>query len=225
MTLGERIAQARKSARLTQRQIADHFGVTANAISLWEKDETVPSAARLEELANLLHVPFTWLATGQDESTTGAHRLRDSSPGTLPLPTRRDMPQNLPVLGVTAGGDGGDFEMNGSTIDYLLRPPGLAGVRDAFALFVVSDSMWPRFAPGETVFVHPHRPPTPGSDVVVEMKAAEGSPFPCYLKRLVRRTANELVLQQFNPPKEIRVPLSKVRHVYRILTPNELLGV
>jgi phage repressor protein C with HTH and peptisase S24 domain len=234
-TLGERIVQARKDVGLTQRQVGDHFGVTANAISLWEKDETAPSAARIEELAKLLNVTFTWLATGEgdmrlilhgdpNQPAPRLHRARDVQ--TTPLPSRNTMPQNLPVLGVTAGGDGGDFDLNGETIDYLLRPPGLAGVRDAFALFVISDSMYPRFAQGETVFVHPHRPVRPGDDVVVELKAPEGQALHCYLKRLVKRTASELVLEQFNPPRrDIRIPVAKVRNVYRILTPNELLGV
>lgn len=233
MSLGERIAQARKAAGLTQQQVGDHFGITRNAVSLWESDENAPTAARIEDLAALLQVSYAWLGSGQGEMhmipgdpnqpSPRVHRVRDAAPATLP--TRHQMPQNLPVLGVTVGGDGGDFERNGQTIDYLLRPPGLAGVRDAFALYVMSDSMWPRFAHGETVFVHPHRPARPGDDVVVELKAPDGEPIPCYLKRLVRRTAKELVLEQFNPRKEIPIPASKVRHVYRILTPNELLGI
>lgn len=233
MSLGERIAQARKTAGLTQQQVASHFNLTRNAVSLWESGENRPSAARLEELATMFAVAFEWLATGRGDPTptTGvAAGVRDAPAAvTVPLPSRREMPQNLPVLGTTVGGSddhNGSFELNGQTIDYVMRPPGLAGARDAFALFVVSDSMAPRYEPGDLVFVHPHRPVTPGCDVVVELKGPDGTPGQCFIKRLVRMTARELLLAQFNPPRDdIAIARHLVRNVFRILTPKELLGV
>lgn len=146
-------------------------------------------------------------------------------PTMLDIPSLADMKRDLEVRGIAVGGDDASFEFNGEVVDYVRRPPGLVGARKAFAIYITGSSMSPRFEEGEIVFVHPGRPATPGCDVVVELHGRHGEPGPCYVKRLVRRTATKLALTQFNPPKDLQLELSKVRVVYRILTPAELLGV
>lgn len=42
MALGDKLKAARKAAKKTQDQVADHLDITKGAVSQWENDETVP---------------------------------------------------------------------------------------------------------------------------------------------------------------------------------------
>lgn len=54
-TLGKRIMTARKRLGLTQDQLAEQLGVTAQAVSKWENDQSCPDIAMLPKLAELFH--------------------------------------------------------------------------------------------------------------------------------------------------------------------------
>ncbi|RKQ70151.1 LexA family transcriptional regulator [Oceanibaculum indicum] len=130
----------------------------------------------------------------------------------------------LPVYGQAAGGDNGAFLLNGETVDRVRCPPALLNVQGAFAVYVMGDSMSPRYEPGELVFVHPTRPPSPGDDVIVEMIGDHGEPGPSYLKRLVRRTSDRVRVKQFNPPRDdIDYEAARIKRIYRVMSATELL--
>lgn len=148
---------------------------------------------------------------------------------TSPLPAREMMLRDVPVFGTAAGSGGeGAFLMNwaGGPIDYIRRPPGIAAARGVFAIYVENDSMAPRYEPGEPVYCDPHKPPAIGSYVVVVLDGeAPGDPPQAFLKRLVRRTASELICEQFNPPREIRFPTARIKQIARVLDWRDLTGV
>lgn len=96
--------------------------------------------------------------------------------------------------------------------------------KNIYALYVVGDSMEPRYDEGDLVFVHMDRPPTIGCDVVVQVKDGEDEPITAYIKTLKRRTAKTLYLEQYNPKDVMEVPLSTVKSVHKILTTNEIYG-
>ena len=50
-TLGKRIASHRKRLKLTQDQLAEQLGVTAQAVSKWENDLSCPDIGILPQLA------------------------------------------------------------------------------------------------------------------------------------------------------------------------------
>lgn len=52
-TLGKRIAQNRKNLGLTQDQLAEKLGVTAQAVSKWENDQSCPDISILPQLAEI----------------------------------------------------------------------------------------------------------------------------------------------------------------------------
>ncbi len=56
MTLGERIKLGRKSSGLSLRALAEEVGVSAQAISKYERDQDVPSSGVLLRLARALGV-------------------------------------------------------------------------------------------------------------------------------------------------------------------------
>ena len=62
MTLGERIRQNRKQNNMTQEYLAEHLGVTRQAVSKWENDTAVPTMENLLELSSLFGIPLNALA-------------------------------------------------------------------------------------------------------------------------------------------------------------------
>lgn len=52
-TLGKRIVQNRKQLGLTQDQLAEQLGVTAQAVSKWENDQSCPDISMLPHLAEI----------------------------------------------------------------------------------------------------------------------------------------------------------------------------
>ena len=52
-TLGNRIMENRKRLKLTQDQLAEKLGVTAQAVSKWENDQSCPDITMLPKLAEI----------------------------------------------------------------------------------------------------------------------------------------------------------------------------
>ena len=201
-------------------------------------------AARL--LAQKLGVSWLWLFAGEGEPRAG--RRASSGPVTpfdpppashpsevdlsvgMSLRSLATMKRDIPVRGTVVGGTDGDFSFNGDVVDMVRRPPGLVGAASVFALYVHGDSMSPRFESGDLIFINPSRPPTPGCDVVVEMAPKLGETTgPCYVKRLLRRTADKVALRQFNPPpgvkQDFELDRQEIKNIWRVLTAGELLGL
>ena len=65
MTLGERIAMLRKKMNLTQEELGEAFGLSAQAVSKWERNESCPDILILPKLAKRLGVTVDTLLTGE----------------------------------------------------------------------------------------------------------------------------------------------------------------
>lgn len=61
MTFGEKLRLARKSARLTQEQLAEKLLVSRQAITKWESDKGFPDIENLKQLSALLGVSIDYL--------------------------------------------------------------------------------------------------------------------------------------------------------------------
>lgn len=138
------------------------------------------------------------------------------------------LPHDLRVLGVAACGkhEDGDFILNGDTVQHIKRPSILIGVKDAFAVYLMGDSMLPKYKPGKKVYVHTAQPPQIGDDVLVELyPETESDPAgQAMVKELVARTPTKIRLKQHNPPDDrIEIERKRVKHIYRIVPYDELL--
>jgi SOS-response transcriptional repressor LexA len=123
----------------------------------------------------------------------------------------------IPVYGHAMGGKDGEFILSGNQVSEVLAPPNLSHVPDAYAVYVVGDSMEPRYFAGETVFVNPRLPISRGAFVVAQIsKGQEGVPR-AYLKRFVSQDTKRLRLEQYNPKKILEFPVSAVVAVHRIV--------
>lgn len=68
-TLGKRIAQYRKEQGLTQENLAERLGISSQAVSKWETDQTCPDILLLPQLSKLLGVSVDTLLTGECSPT------------------------------------------------------------------------------------------------------------------------------------------------------------
>ncbi len=67
MTIGKRIALLRKEKGLTQEDLANAMGVSPQAVSKWENDQTCPDISALPKLSKLLGVTVDELLSGKEE--------------------------------------------------------------------------------------------------------------------------------------------------------------
>jgi phage repressor protein C with HTH and peptisase S24 domain len=167
----------------------------------------------LVAIARELDVTVPWLQ-GDDDAP------KEPSAGQPPLPGR-----TLPVYGTAAGALDGALHMTTDVIEWIPCPAGLAGARDAYALYVVGDSMVPRFRHGEIIFVAPHRPPVPGDDVVIQVRHSESGATQSWVKEFVRLNGDEVVVRQHNPASEKRFARGDVVEMHRVMRINELVGL
>ena len=64
MSIGERINNLRKQQNISQVQLAKALGVSRQAISKWENDQSTPDTLNLIQLADVLGTDSEYIATG-----------------------------------------------------------------------------------------------------------------------------------------------------------------
>lgn len=76
MTLGEKIASARKEKGMTQEILAEQLGVTRQAVARWETGKALPGTANLFMLRQLLGIPLEAadMEATDLEGTTGTEK-------------------------------------------------------------------------------------------------------------------------------------------------------
>jgi len=127
----------------------------------------------------------------------------------------------IPLFGSAVGGEDGQFILNGNRLDDVFAPRSLSGIGEAYAVQVAGDSMSPRWDDGDTAYVNPKRRVVKGDYVVAQIHIDESSPPHAFLKRLIKRTEKELVLEQFNPPKFLTFDGNQVASIHYVLRPGE----
>jgi phage repressor protein C with HTH and peptisase S24 domain len=115
--------------------------------------------------------------------------------------------ETIPVRNI--GRNQGDDRM--PDVGTTLRPANLEGVRDAYAVYMTGDSMEPRYEQGWLLYINPARPPLKGRDVVVY----QGDNIS--IRRYLGQTESELILEQLNPRREIRIALNSVWEIHLIV--------
>jgi len=221
--IGTAIRTARKRRGLVQRNIAEHLGIDVAAVGMWEGGRNLPSTENLLSAALFLGINPVALARGELVYIDGTDDLADAEIISDPAPPPTG-PMDVKLLGVSYGGDDGDFTFNGEVAGYVRRPPGIASLHNVFALHVLSDSMVPRYDPGDVIYCG-GRDAVPGDHVVVEMFGeTEDQPGKSFIKRLKQRTTKEIIVDQYNPAKEITFDRYQVKNLWRVIPLKELLG-
>ena len=65
--IGEHIAALRKSKGLTQSELGERLGVSFQAVSKWERGETLPDITNLPDLANVLETTVDFILCGSEK--------------------------------------------------------------------------------------------------------------------------------------------------------------
>lgn len=119
----------------------------------------------------------------------------------------------IPVYGDPSGGMQKGLNLSsGDVIDWVARHPIQFGIRNAFAVYVSSDSMEPRYFRGELVYIHPGRPPEINKDCLVEMNGGEARIY-----RLLGRNGDRIRIAEYNPPVETEIPLKDIKSLYAVI--------
>lgn len=220
-SIGGRIRLARERMGRTQAEFGRPLGVTRGAVANWERGLGIK---RENLVAITKHYPLQleWLISG-----SGREPEAREPANIAPTPRREIFPVDglpaatIPAYGQAMGGEDGYFILNGNKVADILAPPGLVGVREAYAVYVSGDSMEPRYYAGEVLYVNPRLPVRRGDFVVAQVQY-EGEDVPRgYVKRFVRMNDSGLVLAQFNPAKEMRFASAQVVSVHRITGSGE----
>jgi phage repressor protein C with HTH and peptisase S24 domain len=126
----------------------------------------------------------------------------------------------IPLLATAIAGEWGE---PGSGTDFLAidrsnvvakldRPPTLAGDRDAYAVTMVGESMWPRFRAGRRLLVSPAAAVAVGDDVLVHLSGDR-----MLVGELVGRSNGRIELRQFNPDARFAVESAEVGAVHKVV--------
>lgn len=68
MTLGEKIQKHRKEKRMSQENLAALLGVSRQAVSKWELNDTIPDTENVIQLGRILGVSLDYLLIPERES-------------------------------------------------------------------------------------------------------------------------------------------------------------
>lgn len=230
MGIGDRIKEARKGVNLSQAALAKKMHVAQSTVAQWETETNEISLDKLELLEKLTGKKRAWLVTGVEPK--GDEKPGDNNQRTVAIDSKSELrlpsevrpandsapvmseQENLPVYGFVAGvGEDEVFFIDqGHEMTRTVRPDILRNVSDAYAVDVYGDSMSPRFEPGNRLWVHPRRAVKPGDDVVIQLDEERA-----IVKRLVRKTAKFIVVKQFNPAKEIQIPIKDIHKMHLIV--------
>jgi len=192
-------------------RIAPHLGVTPAVLIFGLPDPPAASISAGDDKPNMSGDPSEAIATRSPalEYTHPANARTG-----FPL---SDIPALIPVYGQAVGGADGEFVMNGDKLDDVFCPPSLSSVVGAYAVYVAGDSMEPRYFDGEIVYVNPRKRVRRGDFVVAQIQEHENGPVLAYIKRFLRWNANELVLTQYNPNKELMFSSHCVKSVHLVV--------
>ncbi|WP_426163034.1 S24 family peptidase [Sandarakinorhabdus sp. DWP1-3-1] len=147
-----------------------------------------------------------------------------------------NFPNDVPIVGTAQGADFA-LEQDGLAVlieqtemmpgeirGYTRRPPRISGNKAIYAMQVAGSSMEPRFEIGEVIYVDPRRIPGIGDYVVVQLRNGDDEVICAMVKRLARRNASTIELEQFNPQQRFSLKTCQVAAVHRVVPWSEMLG-
>ena len=208
--------QALERAGASQADLARHLRLAPSAISRMLKGERQMKLLEAVQVSAFLGVSQEDVLRHAGDTTGAAPRSEPARRGRPPRtgPSLAGPPRAEPIPIRSGARGGGDQEMflEDGPIGYTPRPANLVGVRGAYAIYMVGDSMEPRYEQGWLLHVNPFKPPTRGRDVVVYKQGQA-----VLIKQFVRWDADSLVLRQLNPADELRIPRAEVLECHLVV--------
>ena len=100
MTFGEKLQTLRQRAGMSQDALAERLNVSRQAVSRWERDETMPETDKVVALADIFGVTTDYLLRPQAEEQPSPE---EQPPRSGPAPAERDTISRLGYLAKTKG--------------------------------------------------------------------------------------------------------------------------
>lgn len=199
---------------LTATEVARAAGLASSTLTRFLNKKNVKHTLSTKSLAKIAmhtgHALPSELGGGLLTQTKPS--LRYGEVEKVDSPTFSSGLRDLPVQGSALGGGDETIVFNDSVTAHIERPNNLIGHPLAYAVYVHGTSMEPAYTPGELLYVNPAKPPIPGKDVVVQLKDGRG-----LIKRLKRRSGGKVVLEQFNPAKEITISQEQITSIHLVV--------
>jgi len=107
------------------------------------------------------------------------------------------------------------YDDNFNIIDEVEKHPAQSFNNGAFAFYIQSEYMEPRYFFGELVYIQKGRPPEKNRDCFVDMK--DGT---CFLANFLNMNGVKVTLKQFNPEKVFEVDNSEVKSISAVVGRN-----
>jgi transcriptional regulator with XRE-family HTH domain len=218
---GSWFSQALERVGASQADLARHLRLAPSAVSRMLKGERQMKPLEVVHIAAFLRVPEDEVlhhvvgnmpvAPPTNAPRPGRGRPRLAGPATPPSRLQHE-PDRIPIRSGARGGTDQEMFLEDGPIGYTSRPSNLGGVRSAYAIYMVGDSMEPRYEPGWLLHVNPFKPPTRGRDVVVYKEGQS-----VLIKQFVAWDGETLVLRQLNPPETLRIPREQVRECHLVV--------
>ncbi|OAP34148.1 S24 family peptidase [Sinorhizobium saheli] len=218
----ERLRQARINAGYRfASDAANALGIVASTYRAHENGQNEYEIDEAGIYGRKFNVDPYWLLTGEGRQTpvddVANRKIPEADPPNAEIRNKViGQGKKIPVFGQAVGGVDGEFLMNGNVLYEVMAPPILSDISGAYAVSVSGDSMSPRYEDGEVCFVDPRRTVRRGDYVIAQIRLEEEGPLLAYVKKFVRHNTSELVLEQFNPPKELRFDAQTVHSVHYI---------
>jgi phage repressor protein C with HTH and peptisase S24 domain len=218
--MANRIKEWRLKRGLSMQALAERVGTSRQQIHKLERSERRLTEDWMRRVAGILDcAPADLLSPEMDRTAGFGDRRPDAFSGGVDMSSLQsvtvDGRDQIPVYASAQGGPDGTI-LAYEPIEFVDRPEPLFGVRNAFAMYVVSDSMEPKYSQGALLLIHPGRP-VRQNDFVLIVKQAEDGEHSAMVKQLVRVEADRLIVRQFNPPHEFALDRRDVTSVSLVI--------
>ena len=128
----QRLQTARKQHKLTQSEVAEKLNVSFQAVSLWERGETMPEVEKLMEIADLYGVTIDWLLRGKEDAIAEVDFVEPLSERLFnedrmytyvkTIATTKGLTQTVEVLPYARERHKGQFRKGNGQIPYIYHP-------------------------------------------------------------------------------------------------------
>jgi hypothetical protein len=214
--------QALNRIGASQADLARYLRLAPSAISRMLKGERQMKLSEAVQVAAFLQVSQEEVLRHAGDapslqSDDTRPRRRGRPPRRSELAPPRPFPPTVPqgdMIPIRSTGWSGSEQQKflEDGVGYTPRPANLAGVRAAYAIYMVGDTLAPRYEEGWLLHIHPFKPPTRGRDVVVTKTDQT-----VMIKQFVGWETDKLVMRQLNPEETLSIPRDEVSACHLIV--------
>lgn len=201
-----RIKDWRLKRGWSMQQLAEAAATTRSQIDKLERGERRLTVDWMQRIAGPLGCAPADLLPDNDgggPATLGLH-----SPPAVRL---------IPVRSAARGGADQEMFLEDGPIDYRPCPAFVQHVNEAYAIYVVGESMVPMYRPGQLLYVNPHKPLMPGRGVVIAKQSKA-----VLIKEMVKQTAFGLVVREYQPKlREFTIPQADIATAHAVVAAEE----